>query len=630
MNFPDLTQYDYVAIDTETTGLDWKRERMFSFAVTTPESSYYYDIREQKNALDWIRDQAPRLKKVVNHNMKFDLHHLWNFNVMIDPAACHCTSIRANLIHEHHRTYDLDSCAKRNLNWQKVDDIYEHLAELFGGAATRSAQAPNFHRAPIDIIRPYAIRDTELAYKLFEWQEKEIERQGLHKVDAFEQELFPYIFTMERHGIPVDEVMAERTSDMLKKRSKQLNEKISREAGFEVNPNPSDSIKKLFDVKERPDGKWVARDGTILEATAGGKASITADALQSMTDPVAAEILKCRKFNKAAGTFLDKHVLEKHYKGRVYPNINQVKGEDGGTGTGRLSYTMPAMQQIPNRDREVAAMVRPVFMPDEGQKWCYGDLEQHELRWFLHYVQAKSMMQKLIEDPDADFHTEVANLTGLPRDRDEKTGMANAKQMNLAMVFNYGEGTLCNTMGLPTIEKHFMEGDRKITYYAPGEEGQKIIDDYHAMVPGIREMTKRAKNVALDRGYVRSTMGRHLRCLYKGWGRKMAGLLYQGSSADANKWNIIQIGQILDGRQSQLLLNIHDEYNLSMHPDDYHLLYDIRHAIQSNPICRVPLRIDFGIPADSWWDATIAKKFTEGNGYEDVDMSRYRRFLKAN
>ncbi len=626
---PSLSDYPYVAIDTETTGLDWKRERIFGIAVTTPESSHYFDIREEAHVIDWLRKEARHVQKVVNHNMKFDLHFLHNLGIELDPAICHCTMVRASLIHEHHRTYDLDSCAKRNLGWKKVDDIYQRLAELFGGAATRSVQAKNFHRAPVEIMRPYAIRDTDLAFKLFEWQEGEITRQGLHKVAQFEQRLFPQIFRMERHGIAVDVDMAERSSAILKKRAEQVNKELNDVAGFEVNPNPSGSIHQLFAAEKNEQGVWIARDGTPLDETDAGKPSYGEEALKRMTDPAAALILKCRKLKKASGTFLDRHVLMHQFEGRVYPNINQVKGESGGTATGRLSYTGPALQQIPSRDREMAAMIRPIFMPDEGHKWHYGDLEQHELRWFLHYVMSKSLVEKHIENVDTDMHQEVADLLGIPRKATATSGNANAKTLNLAMVFNFGEGTLCKELGLPTITKSFVDKKGKtVIYDVPGEEGQAVIDKYHAMVPGIREMTKRAKNVATKRGYIKTIQGRHLRCLYESWGRKMGALLYQSAGAEANKMNIITIGDILQGSQSHLLLNIHDEYSLSMHPDDVHLLYDIRHAIQSNPICRVPLRIDFGQGGDSWWDATIAKLHTTGTGYENNDMALYWKNLR--
>jgi len=609
--FPDLTGLKKIAIDVETTGLSWHEDEIFGIAITTCDRSYYWDTRDTPECLEWLRDSIRALPLIVNHNIKFDMHMLWNKGVTFDPARADCTMIRANLIDEHLFSYSLDALATKYLKAEKLD-IYEELAEMFGGHATRNAQIGNLHRAPAELVGKYAMRDTELAWRLWEWQEKSIEIQKLEQVTQFERQLFPHIFDMERRGVRVDTELAERTSNLLKKRAEQIQKKVSADAGFEVNPNPSGSIHQLFQPKKNSKtGAWVARDGTVLPETEGGKPSIGAEQLQAMTDPVAAEILKCRKFMKASGTFLDKHVIEKSHNGRVHPNINQVKGEEGGTGTGRMSYTQPALQQIPNRDREIAAMVRPMFLPDEGQGWSYGDLDQHEFRWFVHYIQNKQIMDMYAKNPDTDFHTLVSEVMGVPRNRDEVTGLVNAKQLNLGMIFNMGEGTLCRNMGYPSTTEVFKGGDGKEHhYYKAGPEGQAIIDEYHRLVPGIRQMTKDAKNVAVKRGFVKTIKGRHLRFPQSWMARKAAGLLYQGTSAEANKMNIIAISEILSGTQSNLLLNIHDEYSMSLHPDDVHLLHDIKHVIENNPHCKVPIRIDFSETADNWWDATIASKYT--------------------
>lgn len=610
MSYPELSRFKYVSLDCETTGLDWKRDKVFGVAISTPDGKdYYYDTRvEGRKFWDWLKSEAPRTK-IVNHNMKFDLHFMWNEGV--ETLDVECTMIRACLIDEHLMTFSLDYCARKYLKAKKVDP-YQELADMFGGRATRNAQMPNLQKAPFDLVSHYAKMDSRLALDLWEWQEKEIERQSLSKINNFEKKLFPHLFLNERRGLKVNVKAAERTAKLLNKRVDQLKKKISEDAGFPVNPNPSSSIKKLFQPKQDKDGVWRSRDGTRLDTTAKGNPSITKDALIAMTDPAAKDILKCRKFDKASGTFLRSHIIEREYKGRVYANINQVKGEDGGTSTGRLSYTAPALQQIPSRDEEIAALVRPVFVPDDGQRWVYGDLDQHEVRWFAHYINNDNVNRRYAENPDTDFHTYASEVMQIPRNASAESGMLNAKQMNLAMIFNYGEGTLCEALGFPTKQKSFINSEGEtITYMAAGEEGQAMINRYHDLFDNsIRDITKNAKNVALKRGYLETICGRHIRFPYSWMGRKAAGLLYQSSSADANKMNIMSICDILEGTNSNLLLNIHDEYSMSMGEGDMHLLHDIKKSIQDNALCRVPLRIDFSQGADNWWDATCADKYT--------------------
>lgn len=641
--FPNLRQFPVVALDVETFGVEWVKDRMFSFSVSTPDDKdYYFDIREHPRALEWLGDEVKHCAKIVNHNIDFDAHMLANEGVMLDLTRAECTMIRAALIDEHLRAYSLDFVAKKYLGEGKDDTIYEKLASVFGGPATRNAQMKNIGRAPSSVVEPYAKRDTRTALNLWLWQEGELDRQKLRQVESLEKRLFPHVFDMERRGIRVDVKLAHATMDKLTVMIDKLQRELNDVAGFPVNPNPSGSIQKLFAPRWVPvkdptitsivgaDGKtvaleviktgqWLAKDGTILAMTEAGKPSIGADQLRAMKDPAAALILRCRKLMKARDTFLAKHVLEHQVNGYVHPNINQVRGDAGGDGdegtrTGRLSYTRPALQQIPARDKEIAAIIRPIFIPDEGHGWAYGDLDQHEFRVFAHYTKSPALIKAYAEDPDMDIHGAVAKMTGLPRSA-SYSGQANAKQMNLAMVFNMGGGALAEKMGLPFTMERIIIGGREVEYKAPGEEAKEVIERYFAAIPGVKELAKEAKSVATSRGYVRTLMGRHLRFPGKQFTHKASGLIYQGTSADLNKDYICRTCEYLLDKypQARLLLNIHDEFNLSMPMDEdntRHLL-NIKDRVQDRPDLCVPIRIDFSVPSVNWWEANNAPLATK-------------------
>jgi len=191
-DFPRLDT-SLISVDVESTGLDWKTDHIFGIAVTDRNQSVYYDIREEPKAMDWVQDQIRDAKKIVNHHMKFDIHMLQAAGVDIDPRKCECTMIRAALINEHYREYSLDACARRNLGEKKHDEIYQELANMFGGKATRKVQMKNISKAPSRIVDPYAKKDVEVAMKLWLWQEEEIKRQELERVFALEQRLFPHV-----------------------------------------------------------------------------------------------------------------------------------------------------------------------------------------------------------------------------------------------------------------------------------------------------------------------------------------------------------------------------------------------------------------------------------------------------
>lgn len=633
MAFPKIDKYEWVCVDTETDGVEWMHgHKPFSMSVTLPDGySEYYDFRLQPAALEWARKELPTANKVVNHNIKFDIHMLRNIGVALNPAKCECTMVRAALIDEHLREYSLDALAKRYLKKEKYNDIYEQLAKMFGGRATRSVQAPNFVRAPASLMRRYAIPDTELAAELWLWQNAEIDRQDLHQVWALEQRLFPHIVENERLGICVSEERAHQTVERLTEKAEAYQKELDRIAGFKVNPNPSQSIHNLFQPKQNvkddgtwePSDGWVTNDGTIIGSTGAGKASINADALKSMSHPAAKLILTYRKLLKTRDTFVGGHILGNVVNGKVHPNINQTKGEQGdndggveGTGTGRLSYTRPALQQIPSRDKEIAEIVRPIFIPDEGQKWSYGDLDQHEFRIFAHYARPERLLAEYAANPDLDMHQIVADLTGLPRSA-PSSGGANAKQINLAMVFNMGGGELASQMKLPYYwDTAKFKGEREPRKFKKaGVEAQEVMERYYREIPGVREVAKKASSLATARGYVMTMRGRHIRFPGGLFAYKASGLIYQGTAADFNKENFCLISEYLMSEcpHNRLLLNIHDEYSMSLLDEGditVKHLKEIKGLIEDKGL-RVPIRIDFSGLAPNWWEATKTPTVTK-------------------
>lgn len=624
MAFPDVTKYPQISVDCESTGLEWyKDDRAFGVSVYLPTGDVeYYDIRKDRNAFHWMKDNLWNAKKIVNHNIKFDIHMLRATGINLNPANCECTMIRAALIDEHLLQYNLDALLKKYLKMSKDNDIYADLAAIFGGKPTREVQILNLHRAPVDLVARYANIDTEGAYKLWEWQEAEIERQDLHQVWGLERRLFRHIVEMERRGIRIDPNEAHRRAEELDRVSAETVAELNKLAGFEVNPNPSGSIKKLFNPQQNEAGIWVARDGTPLPKTAAGAPSLGAKSLEAMNDPCAKLILKARKLNKTKDTFIRGHVLGHAIQNGqdwfVHPNINQTKSDTGdgseGTGTGRLSYTRPALQQIPSRDKEIASIVRPIFLPDRGQKWSYGDLDQHEFRIFAHYANPKDIIEAYAQNPDLDMHQIVADLTEMPRSA-TKAGEANAKQINLGMVFNMGAGELASQMGLPFTIESVDFGDHVHDLKKAGPETLEIVENYYAKVQGVKEMARKARTIAKSRGYVRTLFGRHIRFPRGMFTYKASGLIFQGSAGDLNKINICNISEYLESEcpYNRLLLNIHDEYSVSLEDDGKEIkhLKELQGLIQHRPELRVPIRIDFSLPAQNWWLATRADLATK-------------------
>jgi DNA polymerase I-like protein with 3'-5' exonuclease and polymerase domains len=611
VKYPDLTKYDEIFFDTETTGLDWWKDTVFGVSISAADRDWYWDIRREPEALSWLREEIPRVKRLAAHHAKFDWHFARELGIHFPEGRVVCTMIRAALIDEHRLTYDLDSLGKDCVGVGKDTSIYQELADLFGGKPTKHAQIANLPRAPVAMAARYAKQDTRTGLMLLRWQEDQIERQDLGRVHDLEMRLLPAIVRMEHGGVRVDVSRAERAVVEIDKRAREGQKALDRMAGFPVNPNPSSSIHKLFDPKESRDAAgnkiWTLNDGTIALPTDAGKASIDAACLRRMKHPAAAGILDLRKMLKARDTFLKGHVLGNHHDGVIHANINQTKSEgDVGTGTGRLSINGPALQQIPKRDKDMAAIVRAVFVPDYDQDWVCNDWAQMDFRIFAHYVNDADMLQMYRDDPTTDFHQLTAGMTGLPRSP-RFAGDPNAKQINLGLVFGMGQGTLAEEMGLPfTIEPNGRGG----TWKKPGPEAEQVFETYHANVHGVRDLLRDASSVAKSRGYVKTAMGRRIRFPRGMFVHKAGGLIFQGTAADALKIKLVELDQYmqtLDG-DARLLLNVHDEFDHSIAPHRKDIREEINHIVtQFGPGDVLPLRVpvltDQGIGPD-WHEAS--------------------------
>ena len=611
MKFPNLAQHSEIAIDTETTGLNpMAGARVFGFSVSTATRHYYWDIRKTPAAIRWFNDEMKRLRDdqtLIYHNASFDYRqmHATGMNFPLERAVD--TGIMACLCNEHEFSYSLDALAKKYVRSQKEgQELYDKLAAIFGGRATKNVQMKNISNAPEEIVAPYAMADTRATFELYQYYKNQIKEQALYKIFDFETKLMPVIINTEMHGVRVDTPAAERAVVTISGEIERMQKELNEAAGFRCNPNPSGDIKKLFKPEWR-DGRWWANDGTPLQETGAGNASLGADALRIMKHPAAKLILDLRSMLKTRDTFLVGHILESAQNGRVYPNINQNKGESGGTGTGRLSYSSPALQQIPDRNKAVAERVKAIFLPDEGHSWVDADLASFEVRIFAHLVGTADIGKVYKANPETDFHQFVADLTGLVRNA-TYTGEPNAKQLNLAMIFNQGKGATAEKMGMPWTWESFVPKDsedgKEIVYQKAGPEAQEIINLYHDALPGVKKLAEGCKRVAEERGYLFTRDGRHLRFPRKHKTYKASGILIQSTSADENKRNWMIINEAIKGTGAKMLLNTHDSYSLSIPVGmEEEVAKKVKEAVEVDRGLRVPLILEVNKPGKNWWES---------------------------
>ncbi|RKZ79503.1 MAG: DNA polymerase I, partial [Gammaproteobacteria bacterium] len=249
--------------------------------------------------------------------------------------------------------------------------------------------------------------------------------------------------------------------------------------------------------------------------------------------------------------------------------------------------------------KRVAAIVKPCFLPEEGHVWVDADMASFEVRVFAHLAADPTVLDAYRQNPELDFHQFVADLTNLPRNA-SYNGEANAKQLNLAMIFNSGNGHTADMMGMPWEWSEFTtrEGEH-VRYQKAGPEAMEVIETYHRKLPGVRALAAGAERKAKNRGYVFTQYGRRLR-FPRGWkSYKASGLLIQATSADINKENIQLTTDVLGG-EGRLLLNTHDSYSMSLPEDSWRSKFNaVKRAIE-RPVLDVPLMLELSGTGRNW------------------------------
>lgn len=612
INLDRLTEYPVVSIDVETDGLYWYENKLFGIAIAAWDGervhSGYWDVRTKPRIIEMLRGSVPQLKRLVNHNAKFDANFLMNEGVVVPHDRIECTSVRAALINEWEPSFSLDALAKKYLGEEKVD-IYHELAALFGGLPTRAAQIGNLHRAPESLVGRYAAKDPELAIKLWLWQEGEIKRQGLEQVWELEKKVTPILIKMERHGVRVDEQRARDSMIGVADKINAAQSALDKLAGRPINANSPKQIQAMLGVKKAdcnsPKGfEWRTDSGLLLPMTDADGPSVGKDVLIVLAgqgDTRAAQVLTLRKMIKA-NSFLKDHILGHAVNGRVYPNYNQTRGDNNlGTGTGRFSINDPALQQIPSRDADIAEIARSCFLPEVGHEWCCADWEQMEFRMFAHYTKDPAIMEAYKNDPSTDYHQIVSDITNIPR-KPRFAGDANAKQINLGLVFGMGEGKMAFEMGMDYTVRY---GDDGREWFNSGPQAKAIFDTYHSAIPGVKKILDQASSIAKSRGYVQTIMGRHIR-FPRGMTYKAGGLVFQGSSADCMKQKLIELWPICQKEGAPILLSVHDELDFSMGESarQMPIVKEILEEFNHGPIkLRIPIRASVGI-GPNWYEAS--------------------------
>ena len=600
--FPDLTRSEYIAIDLETNdpnltelGPGWARDDGFIVGIAIAAGDFvgYYPIRHeaggnipQRKVMMWLKDQlnTPHIPKIM-HNATYDAGWLRWAGVKIEGRIID-TMIAAPLINENRFSYSLNSLSKDYLNEKKDEKTLRAAATDFG--LDPKGEMWKLHPR---FVGAYAEKDAELTLRLWNQFRIELEQQSLMTVFDLETDLIPVLLDMREKGVKVDVDKAEQTKKDLKDLKQAVLRDIEHDTGITVEPGVATSVAKVF-----------KHYNLYYETTeTSNQPSFTKSFLQACPHEVSNKILRLRELDKASNTFVDS-ILKFAHKGRIHCEFHQLRSDDGGTVTGRFSSSNPNLQQIPARDAEIKAMIRGLFLPDEGCKWGSFDYSSQEPRLLVHYCAMLPpklrhyTIDNLIEEyknGDPDFHQMVADMAGITR--------KSAKTVNLGIMYGMGKGKLANTLDITN------------------DEATKLLNNYHMKVPFVKGLADQVALRASQNGKIRTMSGRQ--CRFEMWepdsfgynkpmpreqAEKEYGMgirraftykalnrLIQGSAADQTKQAMV------DCHKEGLvpLLTVHDE--LCFNVESEKQAARIKEIMETCSDLKVPSKVDQEL-GDNW------------------------------
>ena len=591
-----------VAIDLETCdtelkalGPGWPRKvgKVIGIAISSGDFTAYYPIShdgggnmDKKQVLKYIKDvcEDESIQKVF-HNAQYDIGWLSVLGIEV-KGYIHDTMIAAALLNENRFSYTLNSIVSEYLGEYKDEKTLKAKADELG-----IDPKAEMYKLPAEFVGEYAEADALLTFRLHEKLLVEIKKDALEPVYDVECRLIRVIYNMTKRGVRVDMDRAQGLRTKLRNKEKTYLKRIKDIVGHDVQIFAARSVAQAF-------------DSVNLEypRTTLGAPSFTQSFLDTHAHELPRMITKARVLNKLQGTFIDG--ISKHiHNGRLHAHINQIRGDSGGTVTGRFSMYAPNLQQMPIRN-EYGSELRKLFIPEQGEYWLSADYSQQEPRILTHFAirngneGAEEVQQAFVKG--LDFHKQTAEMAGIDRRL--------AKTIGLGVMYGMGYKKLAVDLDI-----------------AP-KEAKDLMQEFRDKVPFMQGMLEAVMNKANQVGTIRTELGRKCRFdLYEpawydpgvfhkamplkqaqaeyGGNVKRAGTykalnrLIQGTAADQTKKAMVDIYEEL---KIIPLIQVHDELNCSVKDD--RMAVKIKNIMETSMKLKVPSNVDYKIK-DNWGDA---------------------------
>lgn len=578
----------FVAVDTETTGLDEMRVDLVGISLCVEPGIACYiplihttgdgdllgmterapgqmETAEALKILKPVLEDASILK--IGQNMKYDMKIFARNGVTVAPIAD--TMLMSYACHGGLHNHGMDALSERYLNHKPIP-----IKPLLGTGKS----ARTFDKVAIDEAAPYAAEDADITLRLWKVFAPKLHASKVTTVyETLERPLVPVLAEMEMHGIKVDRNHLSRMSSTFAQKMAGLEEEIHTLAGRKFNVgSPKQLGEILFDEMAIEGGK---KGKTGAYATG-------ADILETLAaegHDLPARVLDWRQLAKLKSTYTD--ALQEHIHpetGRVHTSYNIA-----GANTGRLASTDPNLQNIPVRTEE-GRRIREAFIADEGNVLLSLDYSQIELRILAHIADIDSLKQAFHDGLDIHAMT-ASEMFGVPIEGMDPSVRRQAKAINFGVIYGISAFGLARNLRIPR------------------DKAKAFIDRYFERFPGIREYMDDTVAFAKEHGYVQTLFGRKIHTPeinakgpHAGFSKRAAiNAPIQGTAADVIRRAMVRVPDAIAHLPARMLLQVHDELVFEVPKSDVDATIEVVRGVMEGaamPAVKIdiPLTVDAG------------------------------------
>lgn len=562
-----------LSLDTETTSVNPIDAELvgLSFAVEEGKAFYVAIPAEREKAERIVNIFKPLYESTeilkIGQNIKYDMEVLMNYGVRL--SAPMFDTMIAHYVLQPEQKHNMDILAETLLNYQTV-----HIDELIGPKGKGQKSMRDLSPAS---VCDYAAEDADITLRLYNVLKPRLKEAGVEQLFYdIEMPLVPVLAEMETTGVRLDTEALAETSKVLTERMKQIERNIYELAGHEFNiASPKQVGEVLFGemkIVEKP------------KKTKTGQYVTSEEVLQQLRSkaPIVADILEHRGLKKLLGTYVDAlPKLINPRTGHIHTSFNQAV-----TATGRLSSSDPNLQNIPVRGED-GKEIRKCFIPEPGELFFSADYSQIELRVMAHLSGDKNMIEAFREGYDIHAATAARIYKEKIEDvsRDQRT---KAKRANFGIIYGITVFGLAERLEISR------------------DEAKQLIDGYFETFPDVHAYMEKAKELAREHGYAETFFHRrrylpditsHNATVRNFAERNAINAPIQGSAADIIKIAMVKIYERFrkEGIRSRMILQVHDELNFSVVPEEKEKVERIvLEEMQNAYPLQVPLVADSG------------------------------------